>query len=149
VQGSSASKEPNSGKSADEQQKSVDDGMRKEVVLKRKTLEEMKKQLKPFHLMDVDEKTIIDLRKSIDSITEFFESNKSSTMDQFIKDTDGLCDKLGDIMIKLNTSQRTWGRSQSAGQRDLQIRDADEGYQKLLKDCRKLIDEALVFFLVK
>ncbi len=148
MSGELASEKPDPGELANEQQQFANDNMRQEVVLKRTELEKMKKQLDPFDLIDVNDKTILDFRKSIKSITEFFESKKS-TIGEFIKDTDGLCDKLGDIMIKLNSSKKSWDRSQSGGQGELQISEAEERYQKLLKDCRKLIDEALAFFLVE
>ena len=139
-------KKSSSGKSPEEHQRAAYERLRPEVRRRRQTLVNIKNQLQAFKFPRITNTIIQRFRTDIDEMTRFFRSNKSN-MDRLIKDTDGLCDKLDDSMIKLNSALYSWDRSKSGGQNEIQVSDAEERYQHLLRDCRKLLDEALKLFI--
>jgi hypothetical protein len=138
-------KKSSSGKSPGENQRGAYERLRPEVRRRRQALVNIKNQLYPINYPRITNTIIQSYRTDIDEMTRFFRSNKLN-MDRLIKDTDGLCDKLDECMIKLNSALFSWDRSKSGGLNEIQTSAAEERYQNLLKDCRKLLDEALKFF---
>ncbi|HEY6284427.1 MAG TPA: hypothetical protein VIX20_02085 [Ktedonobacteraceae bacterium] len=153
--GSLAGKEPDSGELKDEPLESVDVNLLEDVKNHHDKLKEICDKLSTSHLLKggtflITSSVVQIFIDDIDRIITFFKNNQTKTdAPGLIKDTKALCNTLDDSMSKLNEALLAWSLSESSGLNIKEILQAKGEYQDRLRDCRKLIEEALTFFLVK
>lgn len=153
MQESSASKKSNSGESVDEELKSIDDSLLNDIQGFRTRLKEISDELSTSKMIKggtfrITGDTVQDFIVDIDKIYSFFKSNQTKIDDLGnIQDTQKICDLLDDGMSKLNEALLAWSDTQSGGWSINERLQVKGEYQNRLRECRKLIEEALTFFL--
>lgn len=134
---------------------SADDLLRKKVLEHQATLEGICGELRTNKLVTMEgsiritNESVVELRDGIDTIFEFFKSERKKTDELgFIKDTQVLYKKLDDGMNELNEALIAWGASMKSGLSLTDDFQAQSFILSHLRSCRTLLEDALTFFQV-